>query len=178
MKTLKISYLKILSFIPTLLIMSMIFSFSAQDSGESSSLSAEVATRFITLIDQLLALDLTNAQSLQAVEHIHTIIRKVGHFGEYFLLGASLLIPLYTLYRIRGKRVFLITLCFCILFATTDEIHQLFVDGRCGSPKDVLIDTTGALTGILSTQTLCYIIRKCIVEPLALHIKAKSHCKA
>lgn len=164
--TFKISYLKLLSFIPALLIMSMIFSFSAQDSGESSSLSSEIAAQLIALLDKLLTLNLTELQSFQAIERIHTFIRKVGHFGEYFLLGASFIIPLYTLYKVRGKRSFFITLCFCILFASTDEFHQLFVDGRSGSIKDVLIDSLGALTGIGLTQMLCYVLRKCIQEPL------------
>ena len=35
-----------------------------------------------------------------------------------------------------------------ILYACTDEIHQLFIQGRAGQLKDVLIDTIGSLTGI------------------------------
>ncbi len=172
----KLSILKILSFIPALLIMSMIFSFSAQDSGESTSLSEQICSYAIELLDRLLTLDLTELQSAQAVERIHTFIRKVGHFSEYMLLGISLVLPLYTLYHIRGKKLFLTTLCFCIIFASTDEIHQLFVDGRSGSPKDVLIDTLGSFTGIISTQLFCYILRKCIIEPLQMHHCTASKC--
>lgn len=169
----KLSILNALSFIPALLIMSMIFSFSAQDSGESSSLSEQIASYVIDLLDKLLTLDLTELQSAQAVARIHTFIRKIGHFSEYMLLGVSLSLPLYTLYRMRGKRLFLTTLCFCIIFASSDEIHQLFVEGRNGSPRDVLIDTAGAFVGISSSQLLCYILRKCIIEPLQMH-----HCTA
>jgi len=172
----KFTILKALSFLPALLVMSMIFSFSAQDSGESSSLSEQVAFYVIDCIDKLLNLDLTVLQSTQAVEQIHTFIRKVGHFGEYMLLGITISLPLYTLYRVRGKRLFFIALCFCALFASSDEIHQLFVDGRAGSPKDVLIDSLGAFTGIISTQLLCYILRKCITEPLQLHHCTASKC--
>lgn len=172
----KHSILKALSFIPALLIMSMIFSFSSQDSGESSSLSEPVASYIIDLIDKLLNLDLTELQSTNAIEQIHTFIRKVGHFGEYLLLGVSLSLPLYTLYGIRGRRLFFSTLCFCIIFASSDEIHQLFVDGRSGSPKDVLIDSFGAFTGIASTQILCCIIRKCIFDTLHMHSNSASNC--
>ncbi len=172
----KFSILKTLSFLPALLVMSMIFSFSAQDAGESSSLSEQVGFYIIDCIDRLLNLDLTNLQSAKAVEQIHTFIRKVGHFGEYMLLGVTISLPLYTLYRIRGKRLFFIALSFCVLFASTDEIHQLFVDGRSGSPRDVLIDSLGAFTGIISTQLLCYILRKCILEPLHLHHYNASEC--
>ena len=172
----KASILKLLSFIPALFIMSIIFSFSSQDSAESSSLSEQISTYVIELLDRLLALDLTELQAVHAVERIHKFIRKLGHFSEYMLLGVSLSLPLYTLYHIRGKRLFLATLCFCIVFASSDEIHQLFVEGRYGTPKDVLIDTLGAITGIVSTQLLCYIIRKCIIEPLQMHHCTASKC--
>ena len=34
------------------------------------------------------------------------------------------------------------------LYAVSDEIHQIFVPGRSGEPRDVLIDTSGVLIGI------------------------------
>ncbi|GAA4069041.1 hypothetical protein GCM10022410_13710 [Amphibacillus indicireducens] len=36
----------------------------------------------------------------------------------------------------------------CVLFAISDEVHQLFVPGRAGQVMDVVIDTTGAIAGI------------------------------
>ena len=38
---------------------------------------------------------------------------------------------------------------FCIIYALTDEWHQMFVPGRAAEWKDVLTDSFGALTGIL-----------------------------
>jgi VanZ family protein len=35
------------------------------------------------------------------------------------------------------------------LYAASDEFHQLFVPGRSGEVKDVLIDSAGAVTGAL-----------------------------
>ena len=34
-------------------------------------------------------------------------------------------------------------------YAATDEVHQLFVDGRSGSFVDVCIDSAGAFLGVL-----------------------------
>ena len=34
------------------------------------------------------------------------------------------------------------------LYAVSDEVHQIFVPGRAGQLRDVLIDTTGVLLGI------------------------------
>lgn len=43
----------------------------------------------------------------------------------------------------------LISTLFCIIYALSDEIHQLFVFGRSGELKDVLIDTIGSFLGII-----------------------------
>jgi VanZ family protein len=40
------------------------------------------------------------------------------------------------------------------LYASSDEIHQHFVEGRHGAPLDVAIDTVGALAGILAWSAL------------------------
>ena len=34
-----------------------------------------------------------------------------------------------------------------MLYSCTDEFHQLFINGRSGSFRDVLIDTIGILLG-------------------------------
>ncbi len=36
-----------------------------------------------------------------------------------------------------------------IVYAAADEVHQLFVSGRSGSPVDVMIDTAGALLALV-----------------------------
>ena len=37
----------------------------------------------------------------------------------------------------------------CVLYAISDGVHQLFVPGRGGQVKDVLIDSAGTISGIL-----------------------------
>ncbi len=49
---------------------------------------------------------------------------------------------------VKGYKAFVFSLIFCILYAITDEIHQLFVPGRGTEVTDVLIDGIGALIGI------------------------------
>jgi VanZ family protein len=34
------------------------------------------------------------------------------------------------------------------MYAITDEVHQIYVPGRSGGRKDILIDSLGILTGI------------------------------
>ena len=80
-------------------------------------------------------------------EMVTFITRKLGHFAEYFLLGAELMVLVFVLrpvYRIRGHRMFLLT----VVIASADEALQL-TSGRGAAVKDVLLDSCGALSGLV-----------------------------
>jgi VanZ family protein len=74
-----------------------------------------------------------------------TILRKLAHLAEYAILGMLLL---------RATRRAALAVALAGVYAVTDEVHQLFVEGRHGSPLDVGIDTAGALAGVLLWQRL------------------------
>lgn len=46
------------------------------------------------------------------------------------------------------------SLAICLAYAISDEINQLFVPGRGGEVKDDIIDSDGALVGILVYRRL------------------------
>lgn len=100
-------------------------------------------------------LKLTNAEEL-AIKY-HTPFRKLAHFSEYFILG-MLIYSNISEYS-KKKYILVITIALCTLYATTDEVHQLFVEGRFCSFIDVLIDTAGASVGafiIHLKKLVCY----------------------
>jgi VanZ family protein len=74
-----------------------------------------------------------------------TILRKLAHLAEYAVLGTLLA-------RATGRASAAVALA--ALYAVTDEVHQVFVEGRHGSPFDVGIDTFGAIVGIIVWQHL------------------------
>ena len=47
------------------------------------------------------------------------------------------------------RRELLIPWGIAALYAVTDEFHQLFVPGRSGQFSDVVLDSAGALAGLL-----------------------------
>ena len=60
-----------------------------------------------------------------------------------------------------GLKVILLAFLICGLYAISDEIHQLYVQGRSGQVSDVLIDSSGALVGILSIVAIrSWLIKK------------------
>lgn len=160
--------LKPLSFVPALCVMYMIYSFSAQDGAQSAGLSYKISAKIIVTADETFDLRLTYEQRELYIEKIHYYVRKAAHFTEYFLLAATVALPLYV-YGMRGIFLILFTGAFCVGFACLDEYHQSFVAGRTPSKKDVYIDSFGAFTGILITQFFCFIGRKTIFRPLSLH---------
>jgi vanZ family protein len=77
------------------------------------------------------------------------LVRKSAHIIAYFILG----ILMYRALRItircwRTRTVASLALLSCSLYAVTDEIHQLFVPGRSGELRDVMIDSIAALVGV------------------------------
>jgi len=82
-------------------------------------------------------------------------VRKTAHALEYFGLCLLLNFALgVTLLKFKPFTSFAVT----VIYAATDEIHQLFVEGRACMLSDVLIDSCGAAVcvAILSVIYLIY----------------------
>lgn len=158
--------LKPLSFVPALLMMYIIFSFSAQNGAASSNLSYKVSHRAIAIADRTLDLELTDQQIARCISRIHYYVRKIAHFTEYFLLAVCVAFPLYV-YGIRGIWLVAAAGILCVGFAALDELHQYFVSGRNCSVRDVIIDSCGSFAGILFVRISGYIGRKTIFGPLS-----------
>jgi VanZ family protein len=80
---------------------------------------------------------------------VHGVIRKLGHWTEYFVFA---LLVLRALSKETGKnwelRHAVHTLVFILLYALSDEWHQVFVPSRTASFGDVMIDVLGGICGI------------------------------
>lgn len=70
------------------------------------------------------------------------LARKIAHFGEYALLTLLWWRALRTKLAVRAAVG--VAFAVAVLYAATDELHQRYVDGRVGTPVDVLIDAAGA----------------------------------
>ena len=116
-----------------LLWMFLIFLMSSFDATESTNQS-----NFIVNI-------ITNIFKIENIELLSLIIRKLAHFTEYLILGL-LVANMFTKNNINN--LYLISIILCIIYATSDEIHQLFVPGRACQLRDILIDSIGSITGV------------------------------
>ena len=134
---------KLIKLIFVILWMLLIFNFSNQKAEESSKLSDGLIVKVANIfVDKKLSTDKKEI----ILEKYTTIVRKTAHFIIYLILGI-LVINLISEYNV--KHLVLISLFICTLYSISDEFHQLFIDGRSGEVRDVLIDTIGSLFGII-----------------------------
>ena len=133
---------KILSWIVVILWMALIFNFSSQSAVESDKMSTGITKIAIEAIEKVMP----NAKF--NIEKFDNIVRKNAHFFIYLLLG---LFVINALRRsgVCGYRQAAFTLLICILYAMSDELHQIFVPGRSAQARDVIIDGAGTCLGIL-----------------------------
>ena len=123
-----------------ILCMVIIFSFSMDNSSESTRKSEGV----ILEVTSFLGFDLTSQQQQHIVELFFVPVRKAAHFFIYFVLGITL-ISFLREFSIPIRKLILFL---AFLYACSDEVHQLFVAGRSGQVSDVLLDTIGASVGV------------------------------
>ena len=123
---------KNISLILLILWMIFIFVMSSFNANESSNQSGII----VNFISSIFNISDTKLLSL--------IIRKGAHFTEYFILGI-----LSINYVIKYKKNIIYSYLICILYAISDEIHQIFVSGRSCQITDIFIDSVGAIIGII-----------------------------
>ena len=143
----------------TILWMVFIFSMSAKNATQSSSISGGFTYNILnTFFEQFRSIDKTTQNGI--VEGLQFIVRKSAHFLAYAILGGLCFENLINLDKISKKKVFLIAFLISVLYAISDEIHQYFVPGRACQFRDVMIDSCGALTGIIVVIIFSKIIQK------------------
>ena len=101
-------------------------------------------------------------------------LRNAAHAGEFVALGVCVLGVAMT-FDLNKKKLLnmlfqgLSAFAFCVIYATLDEVHQIFVAGRAFEFNDILNDSLGALIGILLFTFTVW-----AVDALAKKIKNKN----
>ncbi len=129
-----------ISWVAVLLWMALIFFLSHQPAQQSDQLSSGIA-RFI-----MDALDMLFQGAEGDFDGFNHIVRKNAHFFAYLVLGL-LVTNAMRLSGFQGYRLAGLPLLICVLYASSDEMHQLFVLGRSAQVRDVIIDSAGAGLG-------------------------------
>ena len=152
--------IRIAAWIPAIVMAVMIGSFSGQDGNESQGLSNRVAECIVLTAEKVnIVSPEDDCERQRMIEDLQFPIRKCAHMTEYAVFTCFVLIGFYA-WGQRGAMLYVMGLAVTFLYASSDEIHQLFIPGRSGQFTDVLIDTSGGLAAILVVMAAAARIRK------------------
>jgi len=106
----------------------------------TGAFSATNTSSFFEGVLRAVVPDITSAR----LAMLHAFLRKSGHLTEYFILG----LLLFRTFRggsleHRTLRWALLSFAVLVLYASSDEFHQMFVPSRTASVADVCIDAAG-----------------------------------
>ncbi len=152
--------IKYISWLPAALLMLVIFIFSSKPADTSNDSSLNIANRILTIYE-----DTTNQQyqepyRFNLLETINHFVRKMAHFCEYAVLSIAFALH-FLINKKSGRYRIIWSTLLSACYAATDEYHQTFVPGRSGQLSDVLLDTMGALVGVVCFTLLLGLIKSC-----------------
>ncbi len=71
---------------------------------------------------------------------------KIAHMSIYGILAGSIIYGMNPTFRLTNPyKVMVITICICLLYGISDEVHQSFIPFREQSLADVLADFCGGV---------------------------------
>jgi VanZ family protein len=110
-------------------------------------MSAEHTSRFLVPFLLWLKPDI----SVETLAEIHFCVRKAAHVTEYAILALLLSRAVFRETNLKWARstLFVGAGIACVFVAAGDEFRQSFVESRGASPWDVMIDSAGAIFGLL-----------------------------
>ena len=141
----KINILRMILILLLILTFVIIFDFSNQSSEKSSESSGKIAEIITNNIKPIR--ERTQIEREKIILRVESVIRKIAHFSIYTIVGV-LLMSLVSTYKIDELSRISISLICGIIYATSDEIHQVFIPGRSGQISDVILDSMGVALGI------------------------------
>ena len=146
-----------------ILLADMIFIFynSAQNAIESSSTSQSVTEQMAPIVVPDYE-KLDEEKKKEAVLSLDVIVREAAHLLQFVPLGFAcyLLLQTFKLPKRIAYLSYAIPPSFGLLYALSDEIHQIFSPGRFFDVFDLFMDMMGVLIGMLGAILLMLIIKK------------------
>jgi VanZ family protein len=115
--------------------------------GSTDLMSAQHTSRFIVPFLLWLKPDI----SPETLALIHFSLRKCAHVTEYAVLALLLLRAETAMTNLKRSIpiLYLSVWSACLFVAASDEFHQRFVASRGALATDVMIDSAGAILGLL-----------------------------
>lgn len=148
MKSRKVSIWQILLVGLLIVWMAVIFMFSAKPAEESQEQSYFIGRAIADFVQRIGGFSWSQERRQAFVEAIDFYVRKSAHGTEYAVLGA-LWMAVFGSFGKKLKVSGRFSWIYGTLYAISDEVHQYFVPGRACQIRDMVIDSTGVMAGVL-----------------------------
>lgn len=89
-------------------------------------------------------------------------IRKIAHFALYALLGRAIFTFIrqhYIFAKIQTYYIF--SFIATVIYAITDECHQIFINGKSAELKNVLIDASDCTLTLIMNYIIMHLLSQC-----------------
>ena len=149
------TWVQILTTVLTVAVMVFIFIFSTEDAESSDQTSGIISRQVIPFVYPDYEQKSPEERKI-CYDNVQHIVRKTAHFTEYMILGLLIRLCLESWFG-RRKRLLTASWAAGTIYAGTDELHQLLIDGRSGQWTDVLLDSGGVMTGVLIAVLVLYL---------------------
>ena len=114
----------------------LIFYFSNQN----GIISRYSSSRALNFLNKILNINLYN------YKYSILIVRKCAHMFLYFILY---LLVFIVFKNFKVKKIYFYSLIFCLIYAISDEVHQLFIVERSFKISDIFIDLGGSIINLI-----------------------------
>lgn len=144
--------------------MGVIFKFSSANGEKSTGTSRSSLEKIITLFNK----NIDKERLDEIVIKYDVVLRKCTHFSGYLVGGVLLYFMYFYLNKLVNYKLKYIKMYSVVtgsIYAMTDELHQHFVPGRSGEIKDVLLDTSGVIIGVVIVWAVITAIKSLKIKP-------------
>lgn len=130
-------------------------------SNQNGNISGDTSRGFTRKIVEILRIDknLSETEKENLIENSQFIIRKFAHFTIYTIAGINIY-GFFNTYNMKKKNKILSAVLIGVLYAISDEIHQMFSGERTPAIRDVIIDSCGVLFGIFIFLIINKVIKR------------------
>ncbi|MFA6308330.1 MAG: VanZ family protein [Clostridia bacterium] len=138
-----------ISWFAVILCMLLIFYLSNQQAYVSNGESKGIIKQGVDIAANVINPGISETEKLNIIDQINSIAREYMHGVVFLVLGLLVFNAVRRSKEFLKKyKVALISIAICIVYALSDEIHQIFIPGRAFQLSDLTMDTAGSIVGI------------------------------
>lgn len=140
-------FIPIIGFCLVFIWMLLIFFFSSKTAEDINGITSVIANRLINIFNGENFINFTLEKQNIIINNVKLVIAKIAHFIEYAILCLFCFLMLINLVKYNLR--YYLSLLICIVYAISDECHQIISSGRTPRVFDVFIDSLGAITMLI-----------------------------